>query len=131
MGSQFTFYDYVDDGGGNVILFWLSGSEVTPEVHAKFDKWIRYLEETPISKWNPKYAKQLKKNCRELLEVRVVFFRRQYRILFCHGPGRATPTLLHGFRKSDDDIDSECQEAFKRRSKVDDDPNKHRVEHNW
>ena len=46
MGPEFTFYDYVDEHGENVVYRWLQ--EIPKGAKQKFDSWIRHLEALPL-----------------------------------------------------------------------------------
>lgn len=51
MGSEFTFYDFIEDDGTNVISTWLDAQG--NKAKAKFNTMIAFLEATPKSQWTP------------------------------------------------------------------------------
>jgi len=132
MGSEFTFYDYVDDGGRNVVHDWLHGSDLPMGVKVKFTNWLQHLEGTPPGEWKRPLVDTLDGHCAGLFEVRVSHSHRQYRILGSHMGVDRTPTLMHCFIKPDDRVSEEdCDQALLRKAQVEGDPNKHRVEHDY
>ena len=132
MGTYFTFYDYLNGRGCNVVLSWLRNKKVPADVRPKFDWTIRHLENTHKSNWSLPYVRSLKGDCNGLQEIRVVGVKTHYRLLFCDGPGEAKPTLLYGFKKSDDNYHAECGQAFNRMEDLyGPRGDKYRVKHRW
>ena len=129
MGSQFTFYDYVDGQGENVVYSWMSGIPKTAK--GKFDARIRYLEATPPGQWGTgsRLVDTLTdEGCEDLFEIRVRYRRVQYRILGTHSGRR--PILLHCFVKPDSRVRiEECNRAKRKLDLATADPTRHRVEH--
>src|SRR3990167_2146209 len=96
MGAEFTFYDYVDADGQNVIHKWLQS--IPKGAKAKFNNRLRHLEATPPGQWTRPLVETLDGHCAGLFEVRVAVGRIQYRILGYHNAVRE-PTLVHPFIK--------------------------------
>lgn len=132
MGSEFTFYDYMEERE-NLVRKWLK--LLSAPVQAKFAKWLLHLEATPITVWRRPYVALLSGHCSGLFEVRVRDPKgssTQYRLLGCHGPGKQLPTLLYGFIKPGDAVDvTECDRAFDRKELVDADSDKYRELHRY
>jgi hypothetical protein len=115
MGSEFTFYDYVE--GTNSVHDWLNTLPVS--VKAKLNKWLLHLEAVGPGEWKRPFVDTLTGTCSGLFEVRASKAGMQYRLLGCHGPGRFTPTLLHGCTKTDRKVPkSDCDEALARKERV-------------
>ena len=129
MGSEFTFYDYVDDEGRNVVHRWLES--IPKGAKAKFNNRLLHLEGTPAGGWTRPLVDTLDGSCDGLFEVRVSLSGRQYRILAFHTPDRK-PTLLHCFIKSGKRVpDAECERARLKKVQVETDAMMHRVEHDY
>ena len=82
MGSEFTFYDYVDESGVNTISAWLKS--LGAKGYAKFDTRILNLEATPKGQWRRPGVDTLSKECGGLFEIRVKVDRVQRRLLGFH-----------------------------------------------
>lgn len=126
MGSEYTFYDYVESGGEGVVHAWLR--EIPAMVRKKFNTQIGYFEATHHAQWSRPYVAPVGDG---LLEIRVEGDDgRNYRILLTHTPSRK-PTLLHGFIKPGDPIPPQDRARAKaRRAEVrGTDPESHRVEY--
>ena len=130
MGSEFTFYDYVNASGENKIRSWLDGQTV--KVRAKFDTWLRNLEATPIGLWGEPYVSQLHGECNQLFEIKPEVQGVQYRLLGFHGPAR-DPTLVFGAREVGGKWQppSTCNQAQKRRAIVEVDSPRRRRKHEF
>jgi len=129
MGTEHTFYDYVEDGE-NLIRTWLAAQP--PPVKAKFTNWLLHLEATPPGKWSRPYVDTLTDDCEGLFEVRVMVSRIQYRLLGCHDTGDRTPTLLHGFTKPGNKVPKAyCDTALERKETVRGDLRSHRAVHDY
>ena len=127
MGSEFSFYNYVDGAGNDVIRAWLETLPTKPR--QRFKTWLLHLEGTPHGNWTRPYVETLDGYCAGLFEIRVSLGK-QYRLLGTH-MGK-TPTLLHGFIKPGKKVRrEECDRAFKHLADVSSDPEKHRVEHSY
>ena len=130
MGSEFTFQDFVDDRGKNVIHDWLD-DQIPVGAKAKFDKWILHLEATPHGDWKRPLVDTLDGHCAGLFEIRVEWDNQQYRLLGAHNAERK-PVLLHGFIKPDDRVDQgECDRALARKAQVESGAKVRRVRHNY
>ena len=70
MGSDFTFYDYLDadTGGENIIHSFLNGQ--TKRVKAWANSMIRHLEASPLSTWSEPYTKKLTGEWGGFFEIR-------------------------------------------------------------
>jgi hypothetical protein len=130
MGTEFTFFDYLDADGINTIKVWLDGPGKT--VKAKVNNWLRHLEATPPGDWKRPLVDTLTDECAGLFEIRVEKSHLQYRILGFHGPGQRLPTLGLGIRKPDDEVPVEdCMEALRIKELVEVQPGSRRVEHDF
>lgn len=86
MGRFWTFRDYVDGDGENLILAWLN--ERPKDVKAKINALIRRLE--LMEKLDRPQVGKLDGTCAGLLELRIKGADKiQYRPLCCNGPGVA------------------------------------------
>ena len=128
---EFTFYDYLDEAGTNVIREWRDALPVA--VKAKFTNALLHLEGARPGDWKRPLVDTLTEGeCQGLFEVRRKLSRIQYRLLGCHGPGQRQPTLLHGFIKPGNRVpEAECREAHRRRNAVEADPQKRRTLHDY
>ncbi len=102
MGSEFTFYDYIDaDGGGaNVIRDWLNGEGKPAKVW--FTNMISHLEASPPprfrdSVWGEPFTKLMKQEWDGFLEIRKTG-RVQYRLL-AKMEGRSVFLVGHAIHK--------------------------------
>ena len=131
MGSEFTFYDFVDGSGRNIIHDWLQ--RVPKGVKQKFNKRLENLEATPSGKWTHRLVDTLTDGpCDGLFEVRVRWGTRQYRILGAHTGVRGRPILLHYFIKPGARVDpAECQRAKTKMGQFSANPARHKVVHNY
>jgi Phage derived protein Gp49-like (DUF891) len=126
MGSEYTFYDYLDRKYS--LRAWLKGQPAA--VRALFTKRLFYLEATPPGLWTRPYVDTLDGGCAGLFEVRVRVGKVHYRILACHGD--RTPTLLHGFTKPHKRVNqAECNRALARKVMVDARPDNFREMHRY
>jgi len=127
MGSEFTFCDFVDDSGNNVIHDWLQ--TIPKEAKQKFNKWLENLEATPPGMWKRPHVDTLSDG---LFEVRVRLGTQQYRILGAHTGVQRMPILLYCFIKPDRKVSEEdCDRAKLRLEQFSADPAKCMVEHNY
>jgi len=86
-----TFRDYLDAGGTNVIRQWMDSDEVPLEAAVKIDTRILFLADLPV--WPPQYVSAIT-GWPDLLELRVVYAGNQYRPLGFYGPGYEF-TIVH------------------------------------
>jgi len=129
MGSEFTFYDFVDGQGANIVHDWLE--RIPTGAKQKFNKWLLHLEATPPGQWTRPLVDTLDDYCAGLFEVRVALSGQQYRILGSHSADRK-PVLLHCFIKGGKRVpDEECDLANLKKAQVEADPRNHRVEHDY
>src|ERR1051326_5189059 len=97
MGSQSTFYDYIDENGVNVVSQWLRGPG--RDARAKFNIRIAHLEATPLHEWREPFWKDLKGECDGLFEIRAQVRRVRFRLFVVLGPGQRTATIVNGTTK--------------------------------
>lgn len=84
MGSEYTFYDYIDGNGNNVIRDWLNGGGNPAK--GRFIMVISQLEASPPSGfmdsvWNPPFACDLKGSWKGFTEIRAKVNKIQYRLI--------------------------------------------------
>lgn len=83
MGSEYTFYDYIDGNGNNVIRDWLNGGGNPAK--GRFIMVISHLEASPPrgfmnSVWNPPFVYDLKGSWKGFTEIRAKVNKIQYRL---------------------------------------------------
>jgi phage-related protein len=128
MGAEFTFYDYTDSAGANLIRLWLDG--IPKKAKQQFTKWLLYLEAMPPGQWSRPQVDTLDGHCAGLFEIRVSHMRHQYRILGMHR--ERSPVLLHCFDKRGGEVpEGECHRAFVRAETVVANPAHHAVRHDY
>lgn len=122
MGAEFTFFDYIDSSGENVIRAWLQ--QQGAGVRAKFNTWIMHLEATPPGSWTRPFVDTLSRDCRGLIEIRVQRSKIQYRLLGFRGPNKREVTLVLGALEKEGKLEppSACQQALSRKGEVEADP---------
>ena len=133
MGSEFTFYDYIDAGsnGANVINEWLNG-EGKP-AKAFFNRMIGYLESSPPvgsqdSVWNFPYTRLLNKEWKGFREIRKEAKGVQYRLI-CKIEGRDVLLVTWGFHKGTWETGVTPQRAKERAVQMNTYPGTYRREH--
>jgi len=131
MGTEHTFYDYVNDAGENTIYAWLNS--IPKGAKQKLNNRLLHLEGTKPGSWaRPLVDTLTQRACDGLFEIRASVARLQYRILGYHGPGRGTPTLLWAFIKDGGPVpESDCSKAHEIRNIVEANPEKYREEHRY
>ena len=130
MGFYWTFYDYVDENGENLINRWLNNEG--KKAKSKFNSWIRHLEGTAPGKWKRPLIDTLTDDCEGLLEIRAIQSGINYRLLVFHGPDQCRPTLALGIIKQTDKVPPEdCKRTLRIKEIVDGDPTNRRVEHDF
>src|SRR6266404_640307 len=92
--ALWTFYDFCDARGVNLIRGWLDG--LPPKASAKIDARILFMMAVPV--WPEQYVSSLT-GWPGLLELRVVLDGIQYRPLGFYGPERHEFTLVLGSRE--------------------------------
>lgn len=129
MGHQFNFYDYVDEAGQNQIRAWLDCIGAKPK--ARLNSWILHLAATPPGQWSRPLVDTLAGECEGLFEIRAQVNRVQYRLLGFHGTGERQVTLVFGAVERSNRFEplSACEQAQRRKSQVEQDPEKHRRAH--
>jgi hypothetical protein len=133
MGSEFTFYDYIDaDGSGtNVINDWLNGGG--KEAKAYFNRVIGYLEASPPprsqdSVWCAPYALPLHGAWKKFIEIRRKVKGVQYRLIG-KMEGRSVLLLTWGYHKGSWQTDITPQTARERVSQMKNNPERYGREH--
>ncbi len=129
MGSEITFYDFLDDAGNSVITSWFNQYE--KRVKARFDSKMAYLQATSIGMWSTDICKPLQErgdDCKGLFEIRVPYGRIQYRLLGTLGPTTGTATLLFGAIEKENRFVplTTCKQAQARKATLEADPKRHR-----
>ena len=132
MGSEYTFYDYVDaDGdGSNVIKSWLNGDG--KDAKAYFTMIIGNLGASPLSGvtdsvWKDPYTKTMKGEWDGFIELRKTGSV-QYRIL-AQMRGRSIYLVACGSHKGHYKTDVSPQTASRRVAQMIDNPTRYRREH--
>ena len=133
MGSEFTFYDYVDADGSkaNVIRSWLNGDG--KEAKAYFNRMIGYLEGSlpagsQDSVWRDPYTWPLHKEWKEFIEIRKKIKGVQYRLIG-KVDGRNVFLVTWGYHKGSWETDITPQTGRERVNQMKDNPEKYRREH--
>jgi hypothetical protein len=135
MGSEFTFYDYIDaDGDGtNVIKSWLSGDG--KDAKAYFTMIVGHLEASPPprftdSVWKKPYVEPMKREWSTFIALRKTG-RVQYRLLD-KMIGRSVYLVACGIHKGKNyETDVTPQTALIRISQMINNPAKYRREHEY
>lgn len=135
MGSEFTFYDYIDaDGGGtNIINDWLNGGG--KEAKAYFNRMIGYLEASPLagsqdSFWRAPYTWPLHGAWTNFIEIRKKIRGVQYRIIG-KIEGRNVLLVTWGCHKGSWQANITAQTAKERVSQMKNNPERYRREHDY
>lgn len=89
--AVWTFYDFRDRRGTNLIRLWLDG--MPDKARAKINARILFMQALPV--WPEQYVSSLK-GWPELVELRVVSTGNQYRPLGFYGPERHEFTIVLG-----------------------------------
>jgi hypothetical protein len=89
--AMWTFYDFLDGGGTNLIRDWLD--TLPDKACAKINTRILFMQAMPV--WPEQYISALK-GWPELIELRVVSTGNQYRPLGFYGPQRRQFTIVYG-----------------------------------
>jgi hypothetical protein len=89
--NPWTFYDFLDIRGVNLIRAWLDSLPV--KAAAKIDARIVYMRAVRV--WPEQYVSALK-GWPDVFELRVVSAGSQYRPLCFYGPGVGDLTIVHG-----------------------------------
>jgi len=125
MGSEFTFFDFVE--GTNLIHDWLG--TLPAGVKVKFNNLLLHLEGLGSGQWARPVVDEV---CGGLFEIRTSMNHIQYRLLGCHGPGQRNPTLLYGCVKPGRRVlEADCNAALARMALVYTDAASYREEHRY
>ncbi|SPE40136.1 conserved hypothetical protein [Candidatus Sulfopaludibacter sp. SbA3] len=89
--NVWTFHDFVDGRGVNLIRLWLDSLPV--KAQAKINARILFMQ--AMHQWPEQYTSGLK-GWPEIVELRLVCAGNQYRPLGFYGPQRHDFTLVHG-----------------------------------
>ena len=133
MGSEHTFYDFIDQSGRNVIRDWLDVQGQKKRPKAKLNFRMQNLEGWPRHLWVEPYTKPLKGNCQGLIEIRADVQNVQYRLLGFHGPGDREVTLVFGAHERGGKFvpRSACEIALKRKGEAENQPMGRRSMHDF
>jgi len=113
MGSVFTFYDYADESGINIINDWLNGAG--KEAKAYFNSTIRRLEESLLtgsqdSVWRRPVTRPLRREWGGFIELRKKAKGVQHRLI-CKIEGRNVLLVTWGYHKGRWGADITSQKA--------------------
>src|SRR5258708_16752171 len=89
--SPWTFYDFLDSRGVNLIRAWLDS--LPPKAAAKIDVRILYMR--TVRTWPEQFVSALK-GWPDIFELRIVSTGAQYRPLCFYGPQQGDVTIVHG-----------------------------------
>jgi hypothetical protein len=135
MGSEFTFYDYIDaDGGGaNVIKDWLNGDGKQAKAH--FNRMIGYLENSSSagsqdSVWRNPYVWHLHGEWKGFIEIRKKVNRVQYRLIG-KVENRNVFLITWGYHKGSWETDITPQTGKDRVTQMNSNPARYRREHDY
>jgi len=138
MGTQYTFYDYVNTQGENEILNWLNSAaglrgKNKIKFQVAFKERLLGLEGTPASEWRRPPAATLFDDCAGLFEVRIEFKNVQFRLIGFHDPGQKTGTLIFGAKEVNYQFvpSTTCQQAQEIRRLIESNPSPYRRIHDW
>ena len=133
MGSEFTFYDYIDADGDNVnvIKDWLNGDG--KQAKAYFNRMIGYLEESPPtgsedSVWRDPYTWPLHGEWKDFIEIRKEVKKVQYRLIG-KVEDRCVFLVTSGFHKGSWEADVTPETSKERVAQMKNNPAKYRREH--
>lgn len=120
MGREFTFYDYVNGSGVNIINDWLNGAG--KEAKAKFNSIIRWLGESPPaasqdSLWKRPYIWPLHEKWKGFKEIRSNVKGVEYRLI-CKIEERNVFLVTWGYHKGKWQTDITVQKANERVDKM-------------
>lgn len=126
MSNKFTFYDYIDEHGNNIIRDWLNGEARDAKVF--FNQVIPHLEALPLP-WITKYVKSMKGDWKGFIELRKTGSI-QYRLL---GQIRGSEVYLvaYGFHQGKYKTDVAPEIASVRVSQMITNPAKYRRKHEY
>jgi hypothetical protein len=133
MGSEFTFYDYIDaDGGGaNVINDWLNGNGKRAKAH--FNRVIGYLENSSPagsqdSVWRDPYVLHLHGEWKGFIEIRKKADGVQYRLIG-KIENRNVFLITWGYHKGSWETEITPQTGEDRITQMNNNPARYRREH--
>jgi hypothetical protein len=114
--KRWTFYDYADSAGVNVIEQWLH--TLPMDARLEINTRISYLE--TVTALQMPYARMLKRECDGLLELRIKKNNIQYRPIACYGKERHTVILLFGAIEKGGKFEplSACDTALRRKTEI-------------
>lgn len=95
---MWTFYDFVDASGENVIDAWLRGLTASHpmKVRARLDAKVTNLQQMRRNDWGDLIGPMKGREWHKIFELRFTFQNVQYRPLLCHVPDEQAITLLVG-----------------------------------
>ncbi len=97
MGTEFTFYDYVENDGTNPILDWLNSLGLKGRL--KFNVTIDHLAATPKGEWRRPWVDTLTGDCDGFFEIRRTVARVEQRLIGFHHPISAEEIILEPLTK--------------------------------
>ena len=122
------FWDYKPND--NVIRAWLD--TLPKQAKQKFNNGLLHLAALPLGSWQRPIVDTLTDECAGLFEIRVRLGRVRYRLLRYNDGRPAQATRLHGFTTPNDKVDpTQCQEAYRRRDHLEQNPEERRVLHDY
>jgi hypothetical protein len=111
---EWTFRDYLERRGNNVVREWISSLPVLAQ--AKVDSVLLILQAERI--WPAQYVSALR-GYKQIYEIRVGCAGVQYRPLGCYGPGRGEFTILLGSIEKGGKLPrGDCKTAIERRNTI-------------
>lgn len=133
MGSEFTFYDYIDANESNLINNWLNGGGKLAKAY--FNQMVNNLEASPpagfqYSVWVPPYVLPLNGDWADFTELRKKVNRIQYRLI-CKVEDRNVYLVTWGFHKGSWETDITPQTGKDRVNQMKADPWKYRRWHDF
>jgi hypothetical protein len=122
-----TFQDFVDAGGRNVIRDWMDG--LPPDAQAAIDDRLIRMATMRKEDWSDKWVSKYQ-GLSGIFELRMPHNKIQYRPLGCYGPGRMRFTLLVGTIEKGGKIPkSDLCKAEERHEIVFENPTRHVCKH--
>lgn len=133
MGSEFTFYDYIDadSTGANIINDWLNSDGIQAKAH--FNSMIRHLEGSrpagfQYSVWRSPYTWPLHEEWKGFMEIRKKVEGVQYRLIG-KVEGRNVFLVTWGFHRERWETNITPQTGKDRVAQMKDNPGRYRREH--
>lgn len=95
---MWTFYDFLDANGENVIDAWLDDLSTSQpkKVRARLEQRVTNLQQMPRSDWRDQIGAMTGPGWEKLFHMRFTFQNVQYRPLLCYVPGELAMAILVG-----------------------------------